>query len=316
MRRLLLCCGLALGACGGDKGADSASEGAAGAEGGAGDGGDGGSGSTDADGDGVAAADDCDDSDPAVFPGATERCNGVDDDCDGSIPEEEQNADADGIFACTACDEAGFWSLTLAHAGDDAALWEALESAVATVECSYSRSKSQIYTSIDLEGSEVECVYTGTMVAIRGGSPDEGEMNIEHTWPRSEGAEAEPGLCDVHHLFPTTTDSNAERGSAPFGTVTGSTYWSQGGSKLGAGSGGTVFEPRDQHKGNVARAMLYVKLRYGHSPASSEQAVFGAWNASDPVDADEQARSAAIARYQGSENPFVACPTLAARYLD
>ncbi len=54
---------------------------------------------TDADGDGVAGADDCDDSDPAVGPGAEERCNGIDDDCDGEVDEGVLAAflvDADG----------------------------------------------------------------------------------------------------------------------------------------------------------------------------------------------------------------------------
>ncbi|MCA9541594.1 MAG: putative metal-binding motif-containing protein, partial [Myxococcales bacterium] len=33
----------------------------------------------------VGDADDCDDADPAVHPGASERCNGADDDCDGLL---------------------------------------------------------------------------------------------------------------------------------------------------------------------------------------------------------------------------------------
>ncbi len=42
---------------------------------------------------------DCDDSDPERFPGAAERCNGVDTDCDGEIDEESDHPwypDADG----------------------------------------------------------------------------------------------------------------------------------------------------------------------------------------------------------------------------
>jgi len=39
----------------------------------------------DADRDGVPSDRDCDDADPFVYPGAQERCNGVDDDCDGTV---------------------------------------------------------------------------------------------------------------------------------------------------------------------------------------------------------------------------------------
>ena len=48
---------------------------------------DSGSSATDGDGDGVSATEDCDDSDPMVFPGADEACDGADNDCDGIIDE-------------------------------------------------------------------------------------------------------------------------------------------------------------------------------------------------------------------------------------
>src|SRR4249920_2178477 len=55
----------------------------------------------DADHDGIAAPDDCDDGDSAVHPGAAEVCDGVDNDCDGGVDIDAVDAvayfaDADG----------------------------------------------------------------------------------------------------------------------------------------------------------------------------------------------------------------------------
>ncbi|MCP4803711.1 MAG: hypothetical protein GY913_14940 [Proteobacteria bacterium] len=56
---------------------------------------------TDADGDGVAAEDgDCDDADAAVYPGRTEDCNGLDDNCNDIIDEGFDDTDADGLADC------------------------------------------------------------------------------------------------------------------------------------------------------------------------------------------------------------------------
>ncbi len=73
----------------------------------------------------VLAVGDCDDDDPAVFPGADERCNGVDDDCDGTVDEEPTlapptwAADSDGdghgdpataVAQCLAPGEGWVWA--------------------------------------------------------------------------------------------------------------------------------------------------------------------------------------------------------------
>jgi len=80
----------------------------------------------DLDGDGFVDGDDCDDSDPDVYPGADERCNEIDDDCDGEIDEDASDAttfyaDADGDgygdpdTTTEACEQAEGW---ITEAGD------------------------------------------------------------------------------------------------------------------------------------------------------------------------------------------------------
>ena len=61
----------------------------------------------DGDGDGSPASEDCDDADPANFPGNTEVCDGADNDCDSSTwaTDEDTDADSDGAVACLDCDD-------------------------------------------------------------------------------------------------------------------------------------------------------------------------------------------------------------------
>ena len=156
-------------------------------------------------------------------------------------------------------------------------------------------------------------------------------LNVEHTWPRSLlSGNAE---SDMHHLFPTRIDVNGARANYRFAEVPDAqtTRWSRGAtqttsiptqnldeySELRAS---TSFEPREDHKGDVARALFYMAAVY--DPATSADFPFDAtdretlydWHTADPITEADQARSARVAAFQsGKDNPFVLDSTLVRR---
>lgn len=179
---------------------------------------------------------------------------------------------------------------------------------------SYSRSRDYIFATVDNVDGVVECVYTGQTVVSD--TPDNTGFNVEHTWPQSRGADSGDPQADMHHLFPTTAESNQRRSAFHFGVVE-TVNWSEGGSKQGEDSQGvTRFEPRDVHKGNVARAMFYFAVIYQQDIPGYEEDVLRQWHLADPIDARERERNQSIYAIQGSRNPFVDRPYLVDRISD
>jgi len=176
--------------------------------------------------------------------------------------------------------------------------------------------------------------YTFTLTTNQCGTySNEGDCyNREHIVPQSLFNQAHPMVADIHFIRPTDGKVNGMRSNYPFGKVGVPSYTSANQSKLGnsvsAGYSGTVFEPIDAFKGDVARMIFYFVTRYeAELPGFSSGNMLGgstfpglqpwelnqllAWHMTDPVSAEEIARNNASYTYQGNRNPFIDNPAYA-----
>ncbi len=176
-------------------------------------------------------------------------------------------------------------------------------------------------------------VYQHTSSNQCGSYSVEGDCyNREHIVPQSLFGSAMPMYSDINFIRPTDGKVNGYRSNFPFGKVASVSYNSQNGSKLGTsaspGYSGTVFEPIDTFKGDVARMIFYFVTRYesqlsgftsGNMLGNSafpglqdwELNQLLAWHLADPVSAVEITRNNASYVYQGNRNPFIDHPEYA-----
>ena len=159
--------------------------------------------------------------------------------------------------------------------------------------------------------------------------------NREHSWPQSWFNSENTPTTDLHHIFPTDGFVNAQRGNYPFGEVQSASWTSQNGSKLGTcksslGFTGTVFEPIDEYKGDFARAIMYMSVRYYGEDSSwgtsgmTDKSVIKPWaidmlmnwSDNDPVSQKEIDRNNAVYEIQGNRNPFIDHPEYARAIWD
>ncbi|WP_396150365.1 endonuclease [Flavobacterium sp.] len=150
------------------------------------------------------------------------------------------------------------------------------------------------------------------------------EWNREHVYAKALGTPAldDSGLSDAgedaHNLRSCDVDRNGNRGNLKFAT--------------GSGNSGTVtggWYPGNEWKGDVARMMMYMYLRYptqclpinvgtGATVSTDTNMIqlFLQWNAEDPVSAYEDDRNTyhgntSNTYAQGNRNPFIDNPYLA-----
>lgn len=175
----------------------------------------------------------------------------------------------------------------------------------------YDQARLILFTKIDNDHGEVCSVYSNHECLITYDIPNNRDMNVEHTWPKSLGASTVPAKSDLHHLYPTTNYANSVRSSLPFCEVERSD-WENDGSRRGVDEAGKhCFEPPAYHRGNVARALFYFAIRYGHTIPDSEESFLRKWDKEDPVTDEDRARNQKIKGIQRNSNPFVDIPELA-----
>ncbi|MCP2268319.1 Endonuclease I [Actinokineospora diospyrosa] len=171
--------------------------------------------------------------------------------------------------------------------------------------------------------NNVVLLYSGRSQSKSSNGGGANDWNREHVWAKSHGdfgTATGPGT-DVHHLRPEDVSVNSNRGNKDF-DLGGSPAAEAPGNFTDADS----WEPRDTVKGDVARMILYMDVRYeggdgyvdldvnnsvnnGTQPYHGKLSTLLAWNTQDPPDAFEKRRNQVIYdSFQHNRNPFIDHP--------
>jgi len=203
----------------------------------------------------------------------------------------------------------------------------------------YTACRDTMYAVIDLkDGNQLTGVYSGYTITLDlGQDPStnayEQGINCEHTFPQSLYDGSEPMKSDIHHLFPTKSNVNSSRGNDPFEEIADDEthiwyrneysqtnipeeYIDEFSEKYNpSDQNDERFEPRENQKGNSARAMFYFYTMYSNVADDEfwelqKETLFN-WHYFDSTDEIELERTWKIAEYQdGLPNPFIIDPTL------
>lgn len=199
-----------------------------------------------------------------------------------------------------------------------------------TTFVSYSNALGALKVIDSYDGDYVECIYTGERLGKDNSGSASGQWNREHIWAKSHGFNDQKyeAYSDLHHLRVSEARINTARNNSYFDEVLEPTKTDDYGNKWTS----DVFEPRDEVKGDIARMLLYMVIRYDNDVLDLEltndkelasKAETGKsgyigilntmlkWNYQDPVDSRELYRNEEIYKVQGNRNPFIDHPELA-----
>lgn len=171
--------------------------------------------------------------------------------------------------------------------------------------------------------NNVILLYTGRSQGKFTNGSGVNDWNREHVWAKSHGdfGTAMGAGTDLHHLRPTDASVNSSRGNLDFDNG-----GSQHSEALGNYYDSDSWEPRDAVKGDVARMLFYMAVRYegdsgevdlelnnavnnGSAPYHGRMSILLEWHKEDPVDDKERRRNEIIyTDYQHNRNPFIDHP--------
>lgn len=176
--------------------------------------------------------------------------------------------------------------------------------------------------------NNVILLYTGRSQSKNANGGNVNDWNREHVWAKSRGdfGTSMGAGTDIHHLRPTDVSVNSSRGNKDFDE--GGQYHSEA---KECRYDGDSWEPRDAVKGDVARMIFYMAIRYEgdvsgerdleiidriSNPSNTNNignigklSVLLKWNKQDPVDEFERRRNDIIfEKYQHNRNPFIDNP--------
>jgi endonuclease I len=181
----------------------------------------------------------------------------------------------------------------------------------------------------------VVCLYTGWYFNAEDEYNNGQGWSREHVWAKSHGdfGTSMGAGTDVHHLRPCDVSVNSARSNKDFDNG-GDEYYDSG-IPTGCYSTTYTWEPRDEVKGDVARMIFYMAVRYkgdngevdlevvdyeNSSPNGEPyHGVFSTlyqWHIDDPVDDWEVNRNDVIYSYQENRNPFIDHPEFLAMIYD
>jgi endonuclease I len=173
-------------------------------------------------------------------------------------------------------------------------------------------------------------LYTGWSVPKSYNGGGTSQWNREHTWSKSHGdfGEVAPAGTDLHHLRPADSTVNSAKGNKDFDNggspvIDNSPYTGYTGT-TGCYTDADSWEPRAVEKGDIARMVLYMAVRYEGTDTSynlemqdvtpTTGAFYGKlstllqWHVQDPPDSWERRRNNRIQERQGNRNPFIDHP--------